>query len=139
MTFGSHANHWKDSGNMKLVITAAFMLAASSAVASIEPSDLDSFTQKDADWACSLVFISGLNSLKSDLVDMSAGGITVNSMSAKDYSQSKATCTVDYTFDKGQKNSQKSFLLTGPLENLNSIKGLNSGHRYDVIWMDDIK
>lgn len=119
----------------KLLISACLLSAASSTIAN--PSYADSFTQKKADWACHIIFISGLKSLTSELSDMTEAGMTINSMSAKDYSRTKTTCTVNYTLDNEQESSQKSFYLTGPLENLDSVKGLNSGHRYDVMWLDN--
>ncbi|CAH7357794.1 DUF3617 family protein [Vibrio crassostreae] len=119
----------------KIIISACLILAASSTFAN--PSNADSFTQKKADWACNIIFISDLKSFKSKLSDMTEGGMTINSLSAKDFSPTKITCTVNYTLDNELESSQKSFYLTGPLENLDSVKGLNSGHRYDVMWLDN--
>ncbi|MFS1904494.1 MULTISPECIES: hypothetical protein [Vibrio] len=122
-----------------LMITTALILSSSNVSASSNSAALEQFDQKQADWACSVIFVGRINTLKSYLTGLSEERMTIDSMSATDFSPTKATCTVTYTVDRNKESSQKSFILTGDLKNLNSIKGLGSNSKYGVIWLDETR
>lgn len=128
----------------KLIVSALLIMSASSVVATeeivqpvINHTDTALITQKEADWACSIVFVRGLNSFKNELMDSSNDELTVNGVLASNITPQKVSCTVSFTLNHESK--QKTYLLTGEIKNLLSVKGLGTSHQYAVTWLANTK
>lgn len=103
----------------------------------INQTDTALITQKEADWACSIVFVRGIDSFKNKLMNSSNDELTVNGVSASDVTPQKASCTVSFTLNHESK--KKTYILTGEIKNLLSVKGLGTSHKYAVTWLANTK
>lgn len=103
----------------------------------INQTDTALITQKEADLACSIVFVRGIDSFKNKLMNSSNDELTVNGVSASDVTPQKASCTVSFTLNHESK--QKTYILTGEIKNLLSVKGLGTSHKYAVTWLANTK
>jgi hypothetical protein len=120
---------------------ACFSSFAVNAEEKIQPvinhTDTTLITQKEADWACSIVFVRGIDSFKNKLMNSSNDELTVNGVSASDVTPQKASCTVSFTLNHESK--QKTYILTGEIKNLLSVKALGTSQKYAVTWLANTK
>lgn len=120
---------------------ACFSSFAVNAEEKIQPvinhTDTALITEKEADWACSIVFVRGMDSFKNKLMNSSNDELTVNAVSASNVTPQKASCTVSFTLNHEPK--QKTYILSGEIKNLLSVKGLGASHKYAVTWLANTK